>query len=54
LFATKRKTRLAVIGIGGGLVILAVAHAALQRQIDELHRALLRVAIVAAHVLMPA
>jgi len=43
-----------VIGIGGGLIILAVAQTALQGQVDELHRALLRVAIVAAHVLMPA
>lgn len=54
LLATQGKARLAVIRICGGLVILAVAHAALQRQVHELHRALLRMAIIAAHMLVPA
>lgn len=52
LFAAQRKARLLVIGIRRGFVIFQMARAALQRHVDELSRARLRVAIIAAHVLM--
>lgn len=53
-FAAPRKTGELVIRIGRGLVILAVANPALQRHINESALTLRSVAIVAAHVLMPA
>lgn len=52
LLAAQRKSRLLVIGIRRGFVIFQMARAALQRHVDELSRARLRVAIIAAHVLM--
>lgn len=52
LLAAHGKTGLAMIRIGGGVEIFLMAGAALQRQIDELRCALLRVAVITADMLM--
>lgn len=52
LFAAHGKSGLTMVGIGSGVKIFLMAGAALQRQIDELRRALLRVAMITADVLM--
>jgi hypothetical protein len=52
LLTIRRKTRLLMIRIRRGRIILLMTSAALQRQIDELRRPLPGVTIIAAHVLV--
>lgn len=52
LLAAHGKPGLAMVRIGGGVEIFLMAGAALQRQIDELRRALLHMTIITADVLM--
>ena len=54
LFATERESCLLVIRIRRGVIIFCMTRATLQRQIDELRRSTLCVAIVASYMLMPA
>lgn len=54
LLTTQRKPGKLMIGICGRLIIRLMANAALQRQINELSSALLGMAVITSHMLMPA
>lgn len=54
LLAAQRKSCLLMIGIRRGFIVFHMTRAALQRQVDELRCAALRVTIIATHVLMTA